>query len=706
MQPVSKPQSNPRVVVLYGVVALMMAMFVARLWQMQVIEAGRYETLADSNRFRTIAIDAPRGIIYDRAGALMARNAPAYDVTIVPAQLPDGEENEMAVYRRLSELLGMPISSRAASLRLRSPLPSVGDFAGQALPFRAAGGRGIKDIVDEARGIAPYRPVTVRSNVPRDVALQIAEENLRLPGVKTVIVSSREYPAGLLASHVVGYTSRVSVDLVDQLEQAMIEMLSDMGQESVTAFYQNVQAAKNHNPDTDRVGLTGVEATHEDWLHGTKGERNVEEDVAGREIRTVGTPIDPAPGHNLYLTIDRELQQVALEALQQQIDQINTTAGTLRTKRGAVVAMDPRNGQVLALVSLPTYDNNLFARGITFEEYEALLNEPFLPIFNHAIGDQVQPGSVFKIIPAASALQEEIVTLRWTWYDSGSIVVPNKYFPNDPRQAQTFFGWYRQGFGNTNIVAALANSVNTFFYVTVGGLDVPGYSKVKGFEDLNSFLDYVRAFGLGRLTGIDLPGEAPGHVPDSQWKRLTYGENWSLGDTYNLSIGEGFLTATPIQILNATAAVANGGTLYKPEVVLRITDADGNEVESFRPHILHALPINPDNLAIVREGMQAAVQWGTAQKAQVAGLNVAGKTGTAEFCDDLAQRLGFCAAGLPKPTHAWFTAYAPADDPQIALVVYIYNGGEGSQVAAPVAQKILQFWHDRQASGGSATNDP
>ena len=685
MQPVSKVQSYPRVVVLYGVVALTIAIFAARLWQMQVIEADRYETLADSNRFRTMAIDAPRGAIYDRGGVLLARNTPAYDVTIVPARLPDEEEGEMAVYRRLSELLGMPIAGAS----------------------RAASGRGIQDIVDEARGVAPYRPVTIRRDVPRDVALQIAEENLRLPGVQLVIVSSREYPLGLLTVHVVGYTSRVSVDLVERLEESTIEMLAGVNRESIAAFYQDVQAAKNYNPDTDRAGLTGVEATYEEWLRGQKGERNVEEDVAGREIRTVGTPIEPTPGHNIYLAIDRELQQVALEALQQQIDQINTYAGALRTKRGAVMAIDPRNGQVLALVSLPTYDNNLFARGITFEEYETLLNEPFLPMFNHAIGDQVQPGSVYKLIPAAAALQEGVITRRTTWYDTGSIVIPNKYFPNDPRQATTFYSWLRSGHGETDVVKALAESVNTFFYVVGGGLDVPNRPKWSGL-DLTRLVTYTQAFGLGSPTGIDLPGEAPGHVPDGQWKRLTYGENWSLGDTYNLSIGEGYLQVTPLQILNATAAVANGGTLYRPEVVLRITDADGNEVRPFQSRTIppHTLPISPENLAIVREGMEAAVQWGTAQKAQVAGLSVAGKTGTAEFCDDLAQKLGFCAAGLPKPTHAWFTAYAPADDPQIALLVYIYNGGEGSQAAAPVAQKVLQFWHDRRASGGSAATGP
>lgn len=684
MQPIPKPQPNLRLYLLYGLVGLIMAIFLARLWQMQIARAEYYQTQAENNRLRPVAVDAPRGILYDRGGALLARNLPTYDVTIVPAYLPDEEGQELVIYRRLSQLLGMPIDGKTASLS-------------------DAGGPGIKDIVDEARGIAPYRAVTVRSNVPRDVALQIEEESPHLPGVKTVVVSTREYPLGLLTSNIVGYTSRVSTDVVDQLNESMLATLSKVDQDALIQFYQDVQAARNYDPDTDRVGLTGIEATFEDWLRGTKGERNVEEDVAGREIRVVGEPIDPVPGHNIYLTIDRDLQRTALEALQQQIDQINTFAGTLRTRRGAVIAMDPRNGQVLALVSLPTFDNNLFARGISFDEYDALLNDPFLPLFNHAIGDQVQPGSIFKIIPASAVLEEGIVTRRTIWYDTGSIVIPNKYFPNDPRQATTFYSWLRSGHGETNIVKALADSVNTFFYVTVGGLDVPNRPKFEGM-DLSTFVNYVKAFGLGELTGIDLTGEAPGLVPDGRWKRQNYGENWSLGDTYNISIGEGFLQATPLQMLNATAAVANGGMLYRPEMVLRITDADGNEVQSFRPAILHTLPISAANLAIVREGMEAAVQWGTAVKAQVPGLNVAGKTGTAEFCDPLAVELGYCAVGLSKPTHAWFTAYAPAEDPQIALLVYIYNGGEGSQAAAPVAQKILQYWFEHQGSAASTIN--
>jgi penicillin-binding protein 2 len=253
----------------------------------------------------------------------------------------------------------------------------------------------------------------------------------------------------------------------------------------------------------------------------------------------------------------------------------------------------------------------------------------------------------------------------------------------------------RSGHGETNVVKAISDSVNTFFYITVGGLDVPDRPEFEGLG-LEKLTAYEKAFGLGRPTGVDLPGEAPGHVPTASWKRLNYGESWSTGDTYNLAIGEGFALATPIQMLNATAAVANGGTLYRPQTMLRAVDSDGNTVREFTPDVIGTLPVSEENLAIVRTGMERAVTQGTSTAVQVEGLSIAGKTGTAEFCDGLAVELGFCANGIPKPTHGWFIAYAPVDQPEIALLVYLYNGGEGSQVAVPVAKKILQYWHDQR----------
>jgi penicillin-binding protein 2 len=209
---------------------------------------------------------------------------------------------------------------------------------------------------------------------------------------------------------------------------------------------------------------------------------------------------------------------------------------------------------------------------------------------------------------------------------------------------------------------------------------------------------YSRLFGLGELTGVDLPGEAAGLVPDRTWKRLTYGESWSTGDTYNMAIGQGFLEATPLQMLNATAAVANGGILYRPQFMLRITDQEATVVSDFQPEVIRYLPIDLTYLATVREGMEAAVQFGTATDAQIPGIRIAGKTGTAEFfCPDDELEHGLCHQGRPLPTHAWFTAFAPVENPEIALVVYVYNGGEGSLTAVPIAHDIMEWYFRRKA---------
>jgi penicillin-binding protein 2 len=280
----------------------------------------------------------------------------------------------------------------------------------------------------------------------------------------------------------------------------------------------------------------------------------------------------------------------------------------------------------------------------------------------------------------------------------GRIVIPNKYYPNDPGRAQPFVCWIwlngRRAHGSLNIVEGLAHSCDIFFYKVGGGFEQTSFEGL-GEERLSQ---YARLFGLGELTGIDLPEETAGLVADRTWKRLTYGESWSTGDTYNMAIGQGFLETTPIQMLNATAAVANGGTLFRPQLMLRITDQDGNAMRGFQPEVIRYLPIEPSHLAEVREGMEAAVQYGTATGAQLEGIRVAGKTGTAEFwCPDDEVRHGLCHQGDPLPTHAWFTAFAPVDDPEIALIVYVFNGGEGSQTAVPIAHDILEWFFQRKA---------
>jgi penicillin-binding protein 2 len=293
------------------------------------------------------------------------------------------------------------------------------------------------------------------------------------------------------------------------------------------------------------------------------------------------------------------------------------------------------------------------------------------------------PGSVFKIVVASAALQEGVVTLRTRITCPGTIVVPNRYSPNDPGQAQNFYCWRRAGHGTLDVIGGLANSCDIFFYEVGGGFEETGFRGLGGTR----IAQYSRLFGFGEPTGIELPAEVNWLVPTADWKRLTYGESWSTGDTYNLSIGQGFLQVSPLQMLNAVNTVANGGTLYRPQIVHHVTDAEGNVVEPFEPEVIHQVPVDPEYLALVRQGMEAAVAYGTAPRAQLDGVLVAGKTGTAQFCDDI-----MCGVGYDAPEHAWFTAYAPIDAPEVSVIVFLYNGGEGSVVAVPVAHDILAHY--------------
>ena len=615
------------------VIIMVFLTFAFQLWRLQIVEGEHYRMLADRNRFRLVPIEALRGVIYDRHGRILVRNIPSFSVTIVPAYLPQDEQEAMRVFSRLSELLGVPVSTAAAA-------------AGPFSPHK-----GIKEIVDEARDEAPYRPVTIKTNVDRDTVFIIEEEHLNLPGVLIEITPIRQYSTGPLMSHVIGYMGPIPGEQVETYVE------------------------QGYDPN-DKVGLTGVEFTFEQELRGSKGYKYVEVDVAGREVRSVGDPHPPTPGHNLILTVDLDLQHFTEEALRQGMEQAGSESGV-------AIAMNPQTGEILSLVSLPSYDNNLFASGISQEDWTRLTEDPSKPLVNHAISGQYPPGSTFKIIPAAAALEEGIINRRTTLTCQGTLWLPNKYFPDDPELAQQFFCWihkYNRGHGPLNIVQAIAHSCDIFFYQIAGG-----YKEFQGLG-LERLAEYAHAFGLGQPTGIDLPGEASGLVPTKKWKRINYAESWATGDTYNLAIGQGFILVTPLQLLNATAAVANGGTLYRPQIVYQITDADGRVVKSFAPEVMGHVPVSQENLAIVREGLQAAVEWGTGWQARLEGVSVAGKTGTAEYPGPPIDDEGHL------PTHAWFTAFAPVENPEIALVIFVAGGGEGTTTAAPIAAKILRYY--------------
>lgn len=661
----------PRLALIGWAFVLLLALYLVRLWQLQFVEQGYYSAQAAAQQFRVVSISPARGIIYDRHGELLVRNIPAYNITVTPGYLPDDPERERAVLERLARYIEIPYSGVAAAEPYRPELGTVGRAA--APPFGRPPRPGLIEMIERVRYLDPYAPLVVKENVERELALLIAQESsVTMPGVGVEIVPRRTYPTGELTSQVIGFLGKIPPERVEAYR------------------------LQGYNPNVDRVGYAGIEASMEEVLRGVPGRKNVEKDFLGKEIRTVGEIIEPIPGDNVHLTLDVELQQVADAALKEQLQRVGS-------RRGVVIALDPRDGQVLVLVSLPTYDNNFFARGITrpedFQKLEEITNDPHSPLFNHAIADQVPPGSVYKVVPATAALQEGVIT-RFTYLDCpGRMLLPNRFAPNDLSAAQPFVCWiylqYGGGHGSVNVVDALAQSCDIFFYKVGGGFEQTNFRGL-GVQRL---VEWSERFGLGEVTGIDIPGEYAVPVFGPKAKRDIYQETWTTGDTYNMSIGQGFLTASPLQIANMMATVANNGIVYKPKLVHHVVDAEGNLVTPFQPEVLRQLEVDDAVWRLVKAGLEGAVYGGTAPRAQVEGVRVAGKTGTAEYCDNLAQKAGLCPvpAGKTLPTHAWFTAYAPAEAPEIVVVAWVYNGGEGSTTAAPIAQKVLDYYFKRAA---------
>jgi penicillin-binding protein 2 len=583
-----------------------------------------------------------------------------------------------------------------------------------------------------------------------------------MPGVNVEAAGVREYPTGALTAQIVGYMGPIPAEDAEALQEI------------------------GYNPYFDRIGYSGVEVFLEDELAGVRGSVLREVDVAGEVVRE-SSFVDPIPGQNVRLTIDTELQEAAQTALTNRITLLNTTEGRIRTESGVVIAMNPQTGEVLALVSWPTFDNSRFARNIDFEYYLEVFNNPRTPLVNHAISSLYPPGSVWKVVTALGVLQEEVIRPETMIFNPGQLTLPNRYAPNDPAASQTFFDWRDDGFGLLSITGAIANSSDVYFYQVGGGNpDISPQTLRPGGLGIIDLFRYATAAGIGSELGIELPGELAGQMPDPDWKRRTYGENWSTGDTYNAAFGQGYLTVTPLQLISAVASIVNGGTLYQPTIIQSFLDAERNITQTFQPHVLrninidnldptvpivltqiedmimkgssslactcepdednsyynparcdpqgyrNTVDVNPDpfaedlrlyrvhiptnyvfnggvcdalrfdpdyqppfvsseNIRIVQEGMRGAVTYGTATGANLPYVTVGGKTGTAEYCDDVARPLGLCIPGS-WPAHAWFTAYAPIEQPEVIIIGFVYNGGEGSLVALPVVVETLEAY--------------
>jgi penicillin-binding protein 2 len=464
----------------------------------------------------------------------------------------------------------------------------------------------------------------IEEAVGYEKALILIEKIRGVAGIYLEKNTRRKYEKGECMSNIIGYVGKINQDeLKNNADYSL----------------------------TDYIGKNGLEYTYEKILKGEHGQVRVEVDSDGGVKQELGIK-PPVSGDKLVLNIDSKLQQKAYEILGEILEVNETATG------GALVALDPRDGAVLSLVSYPSYNNNLFAEGIKKEDFDNFLNNPLKPMNNKAISGVYPPGSVYKPLVASMGLEEGVIGGDTVLNCTGSISI----------NSWVFRDWKTHGL--TDLKKAIAESCNTYFYA-VGG----GWNEIEGLG-VSKMSKYSKYFGLGELSGIDLPSEVPGTVPDNEWKFKNIGERWYIGDSYHLSIGQGFLATTPLQIANATAVIANGGVLFQPQIVDKVVVEDDYEYQ-VESKVIRENFISQENLKKVREAMRETVLTGSGRNLLDMKTEVAGKTGTAQF-------------GNLKNTHSWFVSLAPYDNPEIVTAVLIETGGEGHDWAVPATEQFLR----------------
>lgn len=677
-----------RIRILYILIAVVFGYYILRLFNLQVLQSSVYVAQAEENRTTEISIPTDRGIIYDRKGVILARNVASYNVTIIPAFLP-GDPTEIPlpgaveeIYRELSPLIDIPVRNGVLNdetVKLFTPCQT--DF-------------GITEIVVIADTNAPYNPVRVACDIDQETAMIISESSADWPGVEIEIEPIREYPTGELTSEIIGFLGPIPAVLEEEYREL------------------------GFVPIRDKVGYAGVESSLNEDLSGKNGLRVVEVDVAGQRLRDLEPPVDPVSGKNIMLTIDTRLQAAAKGALVGEIEWWNRYFNEIRSSNGVAIAMNPKTGEILALVSYPTFENNRMARFIPAYYFEQLSQDPNRPLFNHAISAEHPPGSVYKLAAAIGAMNEDVLSPTQSVECPGKITITEKYAPNDPGTPRDYVCYDDLGHGRVSYLRGIALSCDIYFYKISGGYP----EEVPEGLGIDRMAEYAKALGYGQLTGIELPGEAEGLVPTSRWKRITLSENWSIGDTYIAAMGQGFVLSTPLQVLVSASIVANDGVYMQPTLVHEIQDADGNVIETFEPEIKwditkdplitvydengipteQKITVEPWVIDLTQQGMRMAVTEGTAERPfrdfVINGeeIQLAGKTGTAEYCDNVAQSKNLCQPGN-WPTHSWYFGYGPYEDPEIAVIAFVYNGGEGASVAAPIVRRIMEAYFELKA---------
>jgi penicillin-binding protein 2 len=595
------PELRRRARLLYVILALAFIGLVSRLAFLQIVSGERYTFLSENNRVRIKRVAGTRGMVFDRQGQLLVDSRPSFDLIFVPEDATDPHD----------------------TLRLLAD-------------YLKRDERELLKIFEDGKARAAFDEMVLGRDIDWSAVVAVETHQLDLPGVSLRVRPRRSYVDGPMAAHVLGY--------LGEINQRQLKTLQPRGYVL-----------------GDEIGQAGLERRWEELLRGQSGGQQVEVDALGRRVRVLHEVTD-VPGHTVHLTLDRQLQAAAYEAL--------------KGKEGTLVALDVSSGAILALVSTPAFDPNVFARGIKSEEWNSLIKDRLRPLNNRATQGQYPPGSTFKIIMAIAGLEEGVVQPESSIQDPG-------FFPFGNRQ---FRDWKKGGHGSVNLHKAIVESCDTYFYQLGPKLGVDRIAK------------WARAFGLGEKTGIALDDERTGTIPDTEWKRRRFRQPWFPGETVSVAIGQGYVTVTPLQMANMMAAVANGGKLYRPFVVQKVESLDGATTQEYGPQLIRTITMNPDTLQRVRKALADVVHGpgGTGGAARTPVISVAGKTGTAQVIEMKGAYLKSEQLSYFNRDHAWFVAYAPVDKPRIAVAVLVEHGGHGGEAAAPVAKKVFEKFMELQ----------
>ena len=590
-----------------------------RFLYLQVWHYSEYSLQADENRISVAPILPNRGVITDRNGIVLARNYSAYTLEITPSKLD-------------------------------VPLDEVITQLGQVIPIEERDRRRFKKLLEDSKH---FESLPIRSRLTDDEVARFTAQRYRFPGVDVRARLFRSYPLGTVFAHAIGYIGRIS-----ERDRDNIDATSEQNDNDPDHYDPRLDS--NNYKGTDYIGKIGVEQSYETELHGLTGSEEVEVTAGGRPVRTMSRT-QATPGNNLHLSLDVGLQETVERAF----------AG----RKGALVAIDPSTGEVLAFVSAPSFDPNIFVDGVDQQTWDDLNNSPDKPLLNRPLRGTYPPGSTYKPFMALAALTLHKRTPEWGFQDTGSYTFAGHVFHNDVRNGQ---GWI-------DMNRAITVSNDTYFYMLAHDLGV------------NAISDFMKPLGLGQITGIDIDGEARGILPSTEWKKHAYRrpemQRWYEGETISLGIGQGYNSFTMLQLAHATATLANDGVIMTPHLVRDVENPLTHQTRTVDSQSTGKLNVRQQDIDFIKHAMQNVLINGTAA-APFRGItyDAAGKTGTAQVYSLQGEKYRASAVAENRRDHALFTAFAPVDKPQIALALIVENGGWGAEAAAPIARKVLDYW--------------